>query len=642
MLLVGLYQFVLSQLVKVERMKVPASFLEHVAYNMRRWVIKMTTSAGSGHLTSALSAADIMAVLFFQAMRYDPANFQNPNNDRFILSKGHAVPILYAAWRQLGVITDSDLAGYRHFTSALEGHPTLRFAYTEAATGSLGTGLSIGVGEALAARLDKRDYYTYVLLGDSEMAEGAVWEAMQIATFYELTNIIGIIDCNRLGQSSPTMESLEGDAPARFARMVKSFGWKPLVVDGHDSNALAATFKKARRARQPVMVIAKTKKGYGVDLVEDKEGWHGVALKPAEADTALANLAKRFAQAAAYRGKITYLPLKPKKEVPLSVDVASFTLPVASYKHGEEIATRKAYGQALMVLGSMYKEVISLDAEVKNSTYAEIFERKYPERFFQCFIAEQNMVSMGIGFARREKIPFISTFGCFFTRAHDQIRMAAIGTSPLRLVGSHGGVSIGQDGPSQMALEDIAMMRAVPGSIVLYPSDAVSCYKLVEQMARYGDGISYLRTTRMATPVIYDNNEQFPLGGCKVVRQSKQDQVCVVGAGITLHEALKAYEQLKKDTIMITVIDLYSVKPLDVATLRSAIEQTHKRIITVEDHYTEGGIGEAVAAALCNDDVQLVQLAVNLLPRSGKPEELLAAMKIDAAAIIQHVRMLVA
>ncbi len=622
-------------------MKVPISFLEHIAYTMRTWVVKMTTKAGSGHLTSALSAADIVTVLFFEVMKYDPANFENPNNDRFILSKGHAAPILYAVWKELGALSADDLLTYRQFNSPLEGHPTLRFAYAEAATGSLGTGLSIGVGEALCAKLDRRDYYTYVLLGDSEMSEGSIWEALQIAAFYKLDNIIGIIDCNRLGQSTPTMEALEGDAPERFARMVKSFGWKPIMVDGHDIAALGAAFKKARRASQPVMIIATTKKGYGVDLVENKEGWHGQVLKPADADKALADLAKRFASAAAYSGKKNYMPAMPKKEEAPTIHCTS-ALPAAPYKRQEEIPTRKAYGQALVALGGSCKEVISLDAEVKNSTYAELFEQKYPERFFQCFIAEQNMMSMGVGFARRGKMPFISTFGCFFTRAHDQIRMAAIGTSPLRLVGSHAGVSIGQDGPSQMALEDIAMMRALPGSMVLYPSDAVSTYKLVHQMAQYDKGISYLRTTRMATPVIYGAEEQFPVGGCKVVRQSPKDQVCVIGAGITLHEALKAYEQLKKDNIMITVIDLYSVKPLDITTIRAMAHATQKRLITVEDHYQEGGIGEAVAAELCNDDVHLIRLAVNALPRSAKPEELLGAMGIDAAAIIKHVRMLLA
>ncbi len=622
-------------------MKIPISFLEHVAYDMRKWSIKMTSNAGSGHATSALSAADIMAVLFFQIMQYDPNNYENPNNDRFILSKGHAAPILYAAWKEVGILSEDDLLTYRQFNSALEGHPTRRFSYAEAATGSLGTGLSIGVGEALNAKLDKRDYYTYVLLGDSEMSEGSVWEAIQIANYYRLNNLIGIIDCNRLGQSTPTMQALEGNEPERFAQMVKSFGWQPMIVDGHDIPLLIEAFTDAKKSTQPVMVIAKTKKGYGVDLVEDKEGFHGKSLKPEDEHKALAQLEKRFSAAAHYAEGKNFEPEKPKDEKFFPLDAAAIEMPTPTYTKGKEIPTRKAYGQALVALGGVSAAVISLDAEVKNSTFAELFENAYPDRFIQCFIAEQNMVSMGVGFERRGKIPFISTFACFLTRAHDQIRMAAIGTSPLRITGSHAGVSIGQDGPSQMGLEDIAMMRTLPGSIVFYPSDAVSTYKLVNQMARYCDGISYLRTTRMATPVIYDNTEQFPIGGCKVVRQSNNDQVCVIGAGITLHEALKAHDQLKKDGIMISVIDLYCVKPLDAKTISVIAKASNNRIITVEDHYPQGGLGEAVTAAVCNDDFTIVRLAVDTLPRSGKPAELLSEMGIDAAAIIKQVRELI-
>jgi transketolase len=622
-------------------MKVPIPFLEHIAYQMRTSIVKMTTQAGSGHLTSALSAADIVATLFFDVMRYDPDNYENPNNDRFILSKGHAAPVLYAIWKELGKLTSDDVLAYRHFNSPLEGHPTLRFKYAEAATGSLGTGLSIGVGEALCAKMDNRDYRTYVLLGDSEMSEGAIWEAIQIAAFYQLTNIVGIVDCNRLGQSTPTMEALEGDAPERFAMMVRGFGWQPYIVDGHDIAALVATFKKAHAASQPIMIIAVTKKGYGVDLVEDKEGFHGQALKTEDSQKALDQLKRRFSAAASYKGE-RYLPEKPKAASVQSSDFAQLSLPKPTYKKGDELPTRKAYGQALVVLGGISDAVISLDAEVKNSTYAELFEAKYPNRFIQCFIAEQNMISMGVGFDRRGKLPFISTFGCFLTRAHDQIRMAAIGTAALRLSGSHAGVSIGQDGPSQMALEDIAMMRSIPDSIVLYPCDAVSTYALVNQMARYDDGISYVRTTRMATPIIYDNDESFAVGGCKVIRSSDRDHLCIVGAGITVHEALKAYDQLKKDGILVAVIDLYCIKPLDTKTVLSVANAAKKRIITVEDHYPQGGIGEAVAAALCNDDITVRRLTVHQLPRSGKPEELLAFMEIDAAAIIKNVRQLLA
>lgn len=621
-------------------MKIPISFLEHAAYDMRKWSIKMTTHAGSGHASSALSAADIMAVLFLDVMKYDPHNFENPNNDRFILSKGHAAPILYAAWKQVGLLTEHDLLTYRQFDSVLEGHPTLRFAYTEAATGSLGTGLSIGTGEALCAKREKRNYYTYVLLGDSEMSEGSIWEAIQIAAFYKLDNLVGIIDCNRLGQSTPTMEALEGNAPERFADMVHAFGWEPVIVDGHDIAALVDVFKRVHTIKKPVMVIAKTKKGYGVDLMEDKEGFHGKPLSPEQEKQALDTLKKRFSFAADYHGKVHYMPNLPANESPIATKNLTITMPISSYKKDESVATRKAYGQALVALGGVSESVVSLDAEVKNSTYAQLFEERYPERFVQCFIAEQNMIGMGVGFARRGKIPFISTFGCFLTRAHDQIRMAAIGKSPLRLVGSHAGVSIGQDGPSQMALEDIAMMRTLPESIVLYPSDAVSTYVLVNQMARYHDGISYLRTTRMNTPVIYDTDESFPVGGCKVVRQSQHDQICVIGAGVTLHEALKAHEHLKKENIFIAVIDLYSIKPLDIETITKVAKASKNRIMTVEDHYPQGGLGEAVAAAVCNDTFTVARLAVHALPRSGTPSELMAAMSIDAAAIIKQVRVL--
>lgn len=612
------------------------SFLEQTAYRMREWSLRMTTQAGSGHVTSSLSAADIMAVLFFYAMRYDPNNFNNPNNDRFILSKGHAAPILYAVWKEIGKLSEQDLLSYRSFTSVLEGHPSVRFPYAEAATGALGLGLSIGTGEALCAKLDKRSYKTFVLMGDSELAEGCIWEAAQLAVFYRLNNLIGIIDGNRLGQSTPTMAALEGDAPERFKSMFSAFGWHAFIVDGHDIKALMNVMDKARIVSdKPAIIIARTKKGYGVDLFEDKEGFHGRALVPKQLDEALAQLKKRFSKAAipsVYRWKSTLPPDEPRKKV------CAIEMPIQPFALGDRVATRKAYGQAITTLGSVRTSVVSLDAEVKNSTYAELFEKAHPDRFFQCFVAEQNMVSMGVGFHRRGKIPFISTFGAFFSRAHDQIRMAAIGNAALRLVGSHAGVSVGEDGPSQMALEDIAMMRAIPDSVVLYPADAVSTHKLVQLMADYATGISYMRTTRMATSVIYGHHETFSIGGCKLLKQSPKDQACVISAGITLFEALNAYEQLAKEGIAISVIDLYSVKPLDIKTIRAVVHTSGKRLITVEDHYLQGGLGEAVTAASCNDGFQIINLAVTKLPQSGKPQELLADARIDAAAIIKAVR----
>src|SRR5579885_435172 len=452
------------------------AFIEHKAYNLRQESIAMTTKAGSGHPTSCLSGADLVATLFFYGMHFDPQNFDNPNNDRFILSKGHAAPLLYGVWQELGLVSYDELMTYRQINSPLEGHPTRRFKYTEAATGALGIGLSIGAGMALTAKLDKRNFYTYVLLGDGEVAEGSIWEAAEIAAFYHLNNLVAIIDCNRLEQSSETMH---GHHVERYAHKFEAFGWKSLIIDGHDIQQIMGALDKARAVPdKPTMIIAKTFKGHGVELVENKEGYHGKPFPPDELDTVLEELAERFPHAAQYTGNFDWKPqLPPSEKAPNTIcDVAK--MPGSTYKKNDAIATRKAYGQALAAIGRVCPTIVSLDAEVKNSTFAEIFEAKFPDRFFQCFIAEQNMVSMGVGFDRRGKIPFISTFSAFMSRAHDQIRMAAISTANLRLVGSHCGVSIGQDGPSQMGLEDIAMMRALPKSVVLYPCDGVSTHAL--------------------------------------------------------------------------------------------------------------------------------------------------------------------
>src|SRR5579863_1506295 len=611
-------------------------FIEHKAYALRVWSIKAPAQAGSGHPTSCLSAADIVAVLFFYAMRYDPYHYNNPDNDRFILSKGHAAPLLYAAWHELGLVTDEEMLSYRKFGSPLEGHPTRRFKYAETATGSLGIGLSVGVGIGLCAKLDKRDYRTYVLMGDSESSEGSVWEAVQLAEHYKLDNLIAFIDVNNLGQSTETMLDYK---IKQYVERFTAFGWQVFDVDGHDVKNLMEVIDKAHQVvGKPVMIIAKTIKGYGVDFSAGLQGFHGKAFTGEKEQQALEDLRKNFPQAAAYAAQFVWKPQHPKPNAVAFDSVTTIVIMEDSeYKKGEMIATRKAYGTAVALLGDICDAVVSLDAEVKNSTYADIFEAVHPERFFQCFVAEQNMVGMGIGFDCRGRIPFISTFSSFFSRAHDQIRMAAIGNAALRLVGSHCGVSIGQDGPSQMGLEDIALMRCLPNSIVLYPSDAVSTHKLVEQMARYSDGISYLRTTRMNTPVLYDNDVEFPIGGCKVLRTSDQDVACVIAAGVTLHEALKAYDVLAKDNVFISVIDLYSIKPLDVATVISVARASNNKIITVEDHYPEGGIGEAIATALCNEGIIIHSLAVTHLPRSGTPEQLLAFENIDAAAIVKAV-----
>jgi len=611
-------------------------FIEHKAYMLRRWSIMASAHAGSGHPTSCLSAADIVAVLFFHAMRFDPYNYKNPDNDRFILSKGHAAPVLYAAWRELGLLTDEEMLSYRKIDSVLEGHPTRRFAYAETATGSLGMGLSFGAGIALCAKLDKRNYRTYVLMGDSESSEGSVWEAIQVAAYYKLDNIICFIDVNNLGQSTETMFDYK---IKQYVDMCESFGWHVFDIDGHNVQMLMEVIHEAHQIHgKPVMIIAKTIKGYGVNFVAGLQGFHGKALTGEQEQKALEQLKNNFPAAADYQGSYEWKPKLPQRSVAAYTGASTIIeIPKSEYKKGDKIATRKAYGVALAQLGDSCEAVVSLDAEVKNSTYAEIFESVHPERFFQCFVAEQNMVGMGVGFDCRGRIPFISTFSSFFSRAHDQIRMAAIGSAALRLVGSHCGVSIGEDGPSQMGLEDIALMRCLPHSVVLYPSDAVSTHKLVEQIARHNTSISYLRTTRMTTPVLYDNNETFPIGGCKVLHQSDNDVACIAAAGVTLHEALKAHQILKQQDVFVAVVDLYSIKPLDSSTLISVARKSQNKIITVEDHYQEGGIGEAVLSALRNESISIQSLAVVRLPRSGKSEELLAMEGIDAQAIVKAV-----
>lgn len=637
-------------------------FLEHKAYKIRLESLQMTTQAGSGHPTSALSCADIVAALFFYAMHFDPNNFENPDNDHFILSKGHASPALYAAWKELGKISENELRAYRQFGYPLEGHATRRFAYAEAATGSLGIGLSIGAGMTLANRLDARNNYVYVLMGDSELTEGSIWEAAEIAAYYKLNKLIGIVDCNRLGQST---ETIHGYHAQRYAQKFEAFGWKTVVIDGHDMLQVVNALDKARASQDhPFMIIAKTIKGYGVDRVENKEGFHGKAFSVDELKEIVPQMEQRFLSAATNGHSFKWEPTLPEAtnrsnpstgsgradnndvkgktaRAEFAESTEQINIKPSSYKKGEMIATRKAYGQSITALAGACKQAVSLDAEVKNSTFAQLFEEKYPERFFQCFVAEQNMVGMGIGFARCHKMPFISTFSSFMSRALDQIRMAAVGTAPLRLCGSHAGVSIGQDGPSQMGLEDIAYMRALPESIVLYPCDATSTHALINQMANYNSGISYLRTTRADTPVLYDNDEKFPIGGCKLIKSSGADSALIVAAGITVHEALKAYDRLIKEGISIAIIDLYSIKPLDAKTIEQVATRSGDRIITVEDHYLQGGLGEAVTFALRNTALEIHCLAVTQLPMSGKPEELLAWAGIDAESIVKKIKNLV-
>ncbi|MFN3480603.1 MAG: transketolase [Thermodesulfovibrionales bacterium] len=601
--------------------------LERLARLTRYYILTSTTEAGSGHPTSSLSATDLMVGLLFSGIfKFDADNIKHPNNDRLIFSKGHASPLLYALWTVAGVVTERELMNLRKFGSPLEGHPTVAFPYCEAATGSLGQGLSVGIGMALNAKyIDKLPYKTYVLLGDSEMAEGSVWEAMQIAAHYRLNNLIGIIDVNRLGQRGETMY---GHDLSAYENRVSSFGWETILVDGHSLQEILHAYKKALDSEdRPVMIIAKTIKGKGVSFLEDKNGWHGKALKKEELSTALNELGSVDTS---LRGMI------PKPEDLMPEKILPQKVGEISYPPDKTVSTRRAYGNALTRIFPQFPGIVVMDAEVSNSTFSEIFKKAYPERFFEMYIAEQNMVGVAVGLSRGGKIPFVSTFGAFFTRAFDQIRMSQYSEPNIKFVGSHAGVSVGEDGPSQMGLEDIAMFRTVLNSVVLYPSDAISAERLIEASIRY-NGLVYIRTTRMDTPIIYDKAEEFTIGGCKVLRRANDDIITVVAAGITLHEALNAYEELRREGISIRVIDLYSIKPVDKTTLAKAAKET-KAIITVEDHFAEGGLGEAVMSALSEFRIPVYSLSVKRMPRSGKPQELLDYEGISKNAIMRKVK----
>ncbi len=607
-----------------------AELLTGIANQLRIHSIASTTAAGSGHPTSCASAADLVTALFFGQMRYNPKDPQYANNDRFILSKGHAAPLLYAAWAENGVVPISELSKLRELGNDLEGHPTPRLPFVDVASGSLGQGLSIGVGMALNARLDHFDYMTYVLLGDGECAEGSVWEAASLAGTYKLNNLVALIDVNRLGQSQ---ETAFGHHTEVYEKRFQAFGWRTEVIDGHDMEEILEVLAAAGLGNQPLAIIAKTNKGQGINIASDKDAWHGKALSKDEAAAAIADL-----QPKAQSGLGVEIAQPTQVTPPVTTAPASY--PPINYKLGDKIATREAYGAALVRIGEADQRVVAMDGDTKNSTYSDKFYKKFPERFTECFIAEQNLVGVAIGFGCLGKVPFASTFAAFFSRAHDQIRMGAISLANLKLVGSHVGVSIGEDGGSQMALEDLAMMRALPGSVVLYPSDAVCAEKCLEEMAKT-KGVAFLRTSRPKTPVIYNNDEQFPIGGAKILKQSASDKVTVVSGGVTLFEALKAADILAKDGITITVIDAYSVKPLAKDLIRDAAQKTKGLVLTVEDHYPEGGLGDAVAGELSADGIKVHKLAVFELPRSGKPEELLAKYGLDAAAIVKKVKELV-
>jgi len=603
--------------------------LRGIANTLRIHSIEATTAAGSGHPTSCCSAADVVAALFFGHMKYDAKNPHFHNNDRFILSKGHAAPLLYAAWAETGLFPASELLKLRTFGSDLEGHPTPRLPFVDVATGSLGQGLSVGVGMALSARHDKLDFKTFVLMGDGEIAEGAVWEAASLAGYYKLNNLVAIVDVNRLGQSQATAF---GHHLEVYAKRFAAFGWRVEEIDGHDMDEILEVLAFIGADEKPLVILAKTLKGAGVSFTQDLDGWHGRPMTKEEATRALAEL-----QPSAKTGTDVAIPAPSALPAPNLTAPASY--PPISYKLGDQIATREAYGTALTRLGAADPRIVAMDGDTKNSTYAEKFFKQFPERFTECFIAEQNLVGVATGFATRGLVPFASTFATFFTRAADQIRVAGISQANLKLVGSHVGVSIGEDGPSQMALEDLALMRAIAGSTVLYPSDAVSTEKLLEQMA-LKKGVCFLRTSRPKTPVIYGNDEQFPIGGAKIVRQAAGDKATVVAAGVTLFEAIKAADTLKAEGIGITVIDAYSIKPLGKDVILAAAKKTNLKVITVEDHYLEGGLGDAVAGELSVEGVRVHKLGVNALPRSGKAAELLAHFGIDAAAIVKKVKAL--
>jgi transketolase len=606
--------------------------IKEKARRLRILSMMATTAAGSGHPTSCMSAADLMAGLFFYAMKFDPKHPNSPDGDRFVLSKGHAAPVLYAALAEAGVFPESRVMTLRQASSELEGHPTPLVPGVDAATGSLGQGVSVGAGLAIGARLDKSTTRVYVLTGDGELAEGQIWEAAAFAGHYKLDHLTVIADINALGQSEPTMYRHDMEI---YRKKFEAQGFFAEVIDGHDVAAILAALDRAKATPgRPQAILARTEKGHGFSQVAGKEGWHG---KPFSKD--------QLAQAIQELGGGIDVPPDPGKSyartsLPRRTD---FPAPAApDYDPGKPVATREAYGYALKRIGAVNPHLVALSGDVDNSTYSEIFAKAYPDRFFQAYIAEQNMVSVGVGLAARGATVFVDTFACFLSRAVDEERMAAISRSNLSLCGSHCGISIGEDGPSQMGLEDLAIFRAVNGSVVLYPSDAISAERLTEWMART-DGISYLRTSRPKTPILYSKEERFPVPGFKVLRQTAQDRATVIGAGITLHEALKAADQLKSGGTALRIIDLYCVKPIDGKALAEQIRATGGKLVVVEDHWAEGGLGEAVLSALAKAGSaprEFRHLAVERMPHSGKADELLDIFGLSARHIVEAVTAL--
>jgi transketolase len=604
-----------------------------LAQQLRVDSIRSSTGAGSGHPTSSMSAAELMAVLMGKYLHFDFDAPENPANDHLIFSKGHASPLLYSMYKAAGAITDEELMTFREFGSRLQGHPTPEIPWVDVATGSLGQGLPIGVGVALAGKyLDKIPYRVWVLCGDSEMAEGSMWEAFQHASFYELDNLIAILDMNRLGQTRETMDGWHGD---RYAARARAFGWHAIQINGHEPDEIDRAYTEAlEQEGTPTLIIAQTKKGRGVSFLEDMDGMHGKPVKPDDEARALEELGSD--------NNLLVEVQKPDSGSETFTAGLTGDLQLPTWEVGESEATRNAYGKALKAIGAAREDVVAMDGEVSNSTKSEEFAEAYPERYFEMFIAEQQMVAAAVGMSVRKRVPFASSFAAFFSRAYDFIRMAAISGANIRLSGSHAGVSIGEDGPSQMALEDLAMMRAVHASTVLHPSDANQTAKLVAAMADT-DGISFLRTLRPSTPVIYGSDEEFPIGGSKVVRSSDDDRVTIVAAGITVHNAIEACDALQGEGTNVCLIDAYSIKPIDAQTLRLAARATDGRLVVVEDHWPEGGLGEAVLSALAGEDTEGLRfehLAVNIMPGSGSPDELMDAAGISANHIADAVRRL--
>lgn len=609
--------------------------LQEKATQLRIDSVLATTAAGSGHPTSCASAADIVSVLFYAVMRFDPQHPKSDNGDVFVLSKGHAAPLLYAAWAEAGAFPREELLRLRKIDSDLEGHPTPRLPFVDVATGSLGQGLSVGVGMAFDAKnLRHSGQRVYVLLGDGESAEGSVWEAAQWASLHSLDNLCATIDINRLGQSQPTM--LQHDLET-YRRRWEAFGWQALEVDGHNITDLLAAYQRAGETRErPTVVLARTLKGRGLGAVENADHWHGKVLDREMADKVVAELRRTLTGADAHWEP--NLPAPAPSGGKTSGERRRAPEAGPPYEiGGKETATRKGFGDGLAALAAADRRVVVLDGDVKNSTYTEEFEKAAPDRFLQGYIAEQNMTGMAMGLAARGHVPFVATFACFLTRAYDFIRMAAISSLNVKVVGTHAGVSIGEDGPSQMGLEDLAMMCAEPNFTVLYPADATSAWRATWLAAEH-TGPCYLRAARPASPILYGPEEQFAIGKCKVLVRSEHDRALIVAAGVTVHEALRAAEALRERGVAVRVIDLFSIQPVDRQELIQSAREAGGIVITVEDHYEHGGIGDVVCCALGQQRVRLLKLAVRGIPRSGKPDELMERFGISSGKIVAAVR----